>query len=93
MGQALERRLGREADRLRRIEQLRGSLDPNRPLELGFARVHRGDGGLVRRGAELAAGDAIRLVFADGERRAVVDGTAKAKPARSAAPAGQGNLF
>jgi exodeoxyribonuclease VII large subunit len=95
MGQALERRLGREADRLRRIEQLRVSLDPNRPLELGFARVHRGDGGLVRRAGELGPGEAIRLVFADGDRGAVVEGAARPKPAKTAAPtpATQGNLF
>ena len=97
MRETLERRLARETERLRRVEQLRLSLDPDRPLALGFARVHRADGALARRGGELAAGEAIRLKFADVERSAVVDGSARpeAKPRAKAgtAAAGQGDLF
>src|SRR5205823_955858 len=59
MRQSLERRIARDAERLGRIEQLRVSLNPDRPLGLGFARVHRADGHLVRKGAELRAGEEI----------------------------------
>jgi len=95
MDQAVERRLARERDRLGRIEQLRTSLNPDRPLSLGFARVHHADGGLARRAADLSAGEAVRLTFADGDRQAVVDGTAPPKAARAAKPppASQGSLF
>jgi exodeoxyribonuclease VII large subunit len=99
MADSLQRRLAREADRLRRTDQLLVSLNPDRPLELGFARVHRADGSLARRGGDLASGESIRLKFRDDERRAVVDGAAaaprpepKPKP-KAAAPAGQGDLF
>jgi len=101
--QALRARLVREAERTASLGQLLASLDPNRPLKRGFARVHAADGSLVRRAADLSAADAVRLVFADGERGAVVtDGTAQgtaqdmakpAKPAKAKTPAGQGDLF
>ncbi|OYX36325.1 MAG: exodeoxyribonuclease VII large subunit [Caulobacterales bacterium 32-69-10] len=98
MDQAVQRRLLRERDRLGRIEQLRASLNPDRPLSLGFARVHREDGTLVRDGALLRAGEAIRLKFAnDIERGAVVDGTpsaaAKPQPKPVKPPLNQGDLF
>jgi exodeoxyribonuclease VII large subunit len=96
MDQALARRLAREGDRLGRIEQLRLSLNPDRPLALGFARVHRADGSLARTGAALQSGEAISLKFADMDRGAVVDGTPPAKPAPKPAkppPVSQGTLF
>ena len=67
-------------ERLVGLDKLRQSLDPNRPLERGFARVHRADGSLAHGGAELASGEAVTLKFADDERRAVVDGDATASP-------------
>jgi exodeoxyribonuclease VII large subunit len=99
MHESLVRRIGRDADRLKRLEQLRASLNPDRPLGLGFARVHRADGHLVRKGAELQAGEEIRLVFADRDRRAVVEGTAAptkptaSKPAKPVPGSDQGSLF
>ncbi|MDD3836918.1 MAG: exodeoxyribonuclease VII large subunit [Phenylobacterium sp.] len=99
---AVDRKLDRAAERLAGLEKLRLSLNPDRPLRLGFARVHRPDGTLVTTGASLASGDSVALVFQDKEnvRHAVVDGgapeprpakTARAKP--PAAPAEQGDLF
>jgi exodeoxyribonuclease VII large subunit len=103
---ALDRKLAREGERLTALGQLLTSLNPDRPLKLGFARVHRADGTLVRSAASLSSGDAVRLHFDDGDRGAVVDGEAappapKAppRPAARAAPkpvkadTGQGDLF
>ena len=96
--ESLDRRLARDGERLKRVEQLRVSLNPDRPLGLGFARVHRADGHLVRKGAELQAGEEIRLVFADRDRRAVVEGNARPAPTKPPPPSkpptgGQGSLF
>jgi exodeoxyribonuclease VII large subunit len=96
MKQALRIRLIREEERTSRLGQLLASLNPDRPLQRGFARVHLADGTLAQRAADLSAGDAVRLVFADGDRGAVVTGAAGAKPAKPAkakAPAEQGDLF
>ncbi|MBW3559001.1 MAG: exodeoxyribonuclease VII large subunit [Proteobacteria bacterium] len=95
---ALGRRLQAAGERLERLEQLRCSLNPDRPLELGFARVHRSDGALARSGAELEGGEAVRLHFKDGDRGAVIDGTPPPRPAarpRTSRPAtsGQAELF
>ncbi|HEX8234009.1 MAG TPA: exodeoxyribonuclease VII large subunit [Caulobacteraceae bacterium] len=85
------------AERLARLEQLRLTLNPDRPLERGFARVERADGALARSGAELQSGEAVELVFANDRRSAVVDGQAPAsrpaarKPTRPAVA--QGDLF
>jgi exodeoxyribonuclease VII large subunit len=96
--QALRARLVRETERTSSLGQLLASLDPDRPLTRGFARVHAADGALVRRAADLSAGDAVRLVFADGDRGAVVTGAPggaaqaaqaaqAAKPVQTAKPA------
>ncbi len=99
---AVLRRLTRAAERLGHLEQLRASLDPDRPLARGFARVHRSDGRLARSGAELGPGEALSLVFADKTPvhahvdGAHVDGAAPpaGRPARRPAPAvAQGDLF
>jgi exodeoxyribonuclease VII large subunit len=91
----LERGLARERDHLMRTDQLLRSLNPDRPLELGFARVHRADGHLVRRAAELKPGEAVALHFHDDSIGARIEGARpKAKPAAApAASPGQGDLF
>ncbi len=94
---AILRRVSRAAERLGHLDQMRASLDPDRPLALGFARVHRGDGRLARSGAELAPGEALSLVFADKAPVAAhVDG-APALPGRVSRRPGsalaQGDLF
>jgi exodeoxyribonuclease VII large subunit len=87
---AMERKLDRTAERLEGLSKLYGSVDPSAPLKRGFARVHRADGSLVRQGAALESGEAVRLVFADTDRRAVIDGASDAPrpaPASASAPA------
>jgi exodeoxyribonuclease VII large subunit len=46
--------------------------DPARQLERGYAMVLGVEGRLLRRAADLVAGDAVALRFADGERPAVI---------------------
>ena len=94
---AMERLLERRLERLASLSKLYQAVDPNRPLERGFARVHKADGSLVRSAASLASGEAVQLIFADGDRGAVVDGTPSPRPVRPAKtptiPSPQGELF
>jgi exodeoxyribonuclease VII large subunit len=79
---AATRRLARADERLQALGQLLATLDPDRPLERGFARVHKADGALVRDAAELAPGEALRLHFRKGQDvAATVDGPAPERPA------------
>jgi exodeoxyribonuclease VII large subunit len=93
---AVERRLERASDALIALDKLRLSFNPDGPLKRGFARVHHADGRLARAAGALASGEHLRLVFEDGDRAAVVDGVAGARPARprrSEAGDRQGDLF
>ncbi len=103
MAPAVHRGVQRSIERLIAVEKLRLSLNPDGPLTRGFARVHHGDGRLVRGAGLLAAGEEVRMVFADGARQALVDGAPSASPptavstprpprAKAEAP-DQGNLF
>ncbi|MFN4288782.1 MAG: exodeoxyribonuclease VII large subunit [Brevundimonas sp.] len=102
----LTRTLPRESERLSRLSRLLLSLNPDSPLQRGFARVHRSDGALVHGAGDLSDGDAVRLVFADGQHEALIGSGTKGekaaadKPAaarkapRAAAPSSrQGDLF
>ncbi|HUZ11307.1 MAG TPA: exodeoxyribonuclease VII large subunit [Caulobacteraceae bacterium] len=93
----MARRLEREGERLASLDKLRASLDPDRPLAHGFARVTRADGSLARTAAALAKGERVDLVFGDGRRGAVVDGEppapSKARARLASVAASQGNLF
>lgn len=108
MQPAMARNLDRAGERLLSLSKLHASVDPSAPLKRGFARVHRADGGLVREGASLSAGESVRLVFADTARDAVIEGTAGSAPSPAAptpaparaprsrpaaAPPNQGDLF
>ncbi len=95
---SVERAMARTTERLTALSKLHMAVNPDLPLDRGFARIHRADGTLVRRGAELESGEAIDLKFADATRRAVVDGDAPVRTAaRPRAPksvgADQGDLF
>jgi exodeoxyribonuclease VII large subunit len=93
---ALVRSLTRLQERLTGLDKLRQSFNPDGPLKRGFARVHKADGALARSAAALEPGDAVRLVFIDGERGAVVDGAPQAGKAASKAlrpDQRQGDLF
>ncbi|OYX70207.1 MAG: exodeoxyribonuclease VII large subunit [Caulobacter sp. 32-67-35] len=74
LNDAGKRRLQRDADRLSGLEKLRQSLNPERPLELGFALVRKADGALARSAGDLAAGERVNLKFKSGDRDAVIDG-------------------
>ena len=54
-------------ERLARLEQLRQSLGHASVLARGFALVRDEDNRLVRAAAAVAAGQRLRLQFADGE--------------------------
>jgi exodeoxyribonuclease VII large subunit len=82
---SVTRRLQRAAERLSAVDKLRVSLNPDRPLELGFARVRHADGRLVRRASELAPGEALALKFIDGEVGVRAEGEPPHAPAPSAA--------
>jgi len=100
---ALDRRVARLSEQVTTLEKLRLSYNPDGPLKRGFARVHKGDGALVRGASGLSAGETVRLVFVDGERGAVIDGALaseahqkspkSAAPRKPAPPAAQGDLF
>jgi len=90
LGSAAERRLARANDQLANLEKLRVSLNPERPLELGFALVRKGDGTLARSAADLVSGERVNLKFKSGDRDAVIDGEGgivpPQAPARPAPP-------
>ncbi len=100
---ATTRYLSRQAERLESLSLRHGSADPGAPLRRGFARVHRQDGGLVRMGGDLQAGEAVSLIFADMTRHAVIEGASlppvadmsrSPRPPRAAkTPPDQGDLF
>lgn len=99
LSEAMTRSLVLRSDRLKNIEQLRLSLNPDRPLDLGFARVNRKDGQLVTTPDMVSAGEGLELTF-KGDRKLEVTVGEGAPPAPKPAikkPAGlppqQGSLF
>ncbi len=80
MDGALGRRLDAAAAGLAGLDKLRLSLDPDRPLSRGFARVHHQDGRLARLGADLQPDEAVELVFADRRVGARVEGSEASRP-------------
>jgi exodeoxyribonuclease VII large subunit len=90
---AVMRALTQARTALTALEKLRLSLDPDRPLSRGFARVSRPDGRLVSSGLGLRSGEALRLTFHDATRDAVVArGRASLRPV-TAPERDQGDLF
>jgi len=84
---SIRRRLERLSERLDSLSKLYGSVDPDRPLQRGFARVARADGSLVHAGASLASGEAVAITFGDKvTRQAVIDGSGGAVPPPAPAP-------
>ncbi len=78
---AMMRSLTRAGDRLGNLDQLRLSLDPDRPLNLGFARVNRPDGHLVSSPDSVTDGEHLVLTFKGDRRLDVTAGLSAAKPA------------
>ena len=97
------RRIERAAERLAGLDRQRISLNPERPLDLGFALVRKADGSIARSADALASGEAVTLKFKMGERGAVIDGAPAlsepqpgpkpAPPKPKPAPSQQGDLF
>jgi exodeoxyribonuclease VII large subunit len=99
---AMRRGLDRAAERLEALGKLHVSVDPERPLKRGFARVTRADGSIVHAGASLASGEAVAIKFGDEVTRgAVIDGQTSdplaaprpPRPKPKAASPPQGDLF
>ena len=81
------RRLERLSERLEALSKLYASVDPERPLQRGFARVTRADGSIVHAGAALAGGEQVSIKFGDKvTRQAVIDGAGAVSPPAPAAP-------
>jgi len=101
----LLRGVDRAAERLTALSKLYDAVDPERPLALGFARVVRPNGSLVREGAALKNGETVAITFGDKTTRGAVVGgvaedplsaakVARAKPPpKPKAPTNQGDLF
>jgi exodeoxyribonuclease VII large subunit len=91
----VERELEHARERLVALDRQRVALNPDRPLDIGFARVHHTDGRLARASSELIAGEDVTLVFKDGQKGAVIEGGAmrRAKRRTPPPPAQQGELF
>ena len=84
---AMARGLERASERLASLSKLYGSVDPDRPLQRGFARVTRADGAIVHAGAALASGEEVSIKFGDQViRRAVIDGAGGAAPTPPSTP-------
>jgi exodeoxyribonuclease VII large subunit len=82
---AARRRLERLSERLVALSKLYLSVDPERPLQRGFARVTRADGSIVVAGASLSGGEEIDIKFGDRvTRKAVVDGGSPSSAPRPA---------
>src|SRR5690606_22908346 len=100
LSEAIGRGLRLRQDQLRRLEQLRVSLNPDRPLDLGFARVNRRAGALVTSPDGVVDGEALTLTF-KGDRKLEVtagtDGVSAPAPApakrKPTPPTQQGDLF
>lgn len=95
---AMVRQQAGQSERLDRLGRLLASLNPDGPLDRGFARIHHADGRLVREATELEAGDGVSLHFKDGTRDAVISGEPPAPRAAKPRPktkptTGQGDLF
>ena len=90
MGEAMARSLKQKIDRLSALEKLRISLNPDRPLDLGFARVNRKDGALVTSPDMAAAGELLELTFKGKRTLDVVVGDAPMPPPAPKASAASG---
>jgi exodeoxyribonuclease VII large subunit len=62
---AVTQRLERLAERMSGVAKLYVSVDPDRPLYRGFARVMRGGRSLVMHGGLLASGEEVAIKFGD----------------------------
>jgi len=85
--QAIERKLEQDRRRLAKAAQLLDAYSYQGVLERGYALVQTENGDVVRSKDKVKAGEGVTLTFADGKRKAVIDGnvTKKAKPKKKIA--------
>ena len=97
LASAQSQRLSRDADRLAKAGALLEAFSYRGVLERGFALVSDADGNPVRSRDAVEAGERVHLEFADGTRKATIDGTLASPPKRKrkidARPTGQRELF
>ena len=96
--QAIKRKLEQDSRRLAKAAQLLDAYSYQGVLERGYALVQNKAGDVVRSKDKVKAGEGVTLTFADGKRKAVMDGaatkiTAKAKPKKVIPATPQGDLF
>jgi exodeoxyribonuclease VII large subunit len=87
---ALADHLQRRSARVDALQVLLASLGYRSVLQRGYALVRDGEGRPLARAAGVAAGQSIQIEFADGTRRAQIDG---ARPKRRPEPLAQSSLF
>ena len=94
---AQRQRLARDADRLAKAGALLEAFSYRGVLERGFALVSDSDGNPVRSRDAVEAGERVSLEFADGTRKAVIEGSLASRPKTKrkldARPTGQRELF
>ncbi len=89
----LQRRLGVASDRLAAMARLLPQLDPDKPLDRGFARVTDAQGRTLTTRDKAAREKALLLHFRDGELPVSTEAAPARKPRSAGAPPGQGDLF
>jgi len=85
--QAIKRKFEQDRQRLAKAAQLLDAYSYQGVLERGYALVQTESGDVVRSKDKVKAGEGVTLTFADGKRKAVIDGnvTKKAKPKKKIA--------
>jgi exodeoxyribonuclease VII large subunit len=83
--------LAKERGRLDGLARVLEGLSYRGVLERGFVLVRDSEGGIRRRAAEIKAGEALQLVFADGEKPVRADGPVAPRGKKSGTD--QGSLF
>ncbi|RKF19002.1 exodeoxyribonuclease VII large subunit [Altericroceibacterium spongiae] len=88
-------RIERSRGRLDSFARVLPQLDPEKPLERGFARVLSVDGQTITSQAQAVRETLLRLKFHDAEMEVATGSASVRKPARapSASPPEQGDLF
>jgi exodeoxyribonuclease VII large subunit len=83
--------LAKDREKLESLSRILKSVSYLDVLERGFALVRGADGKVRRRAADIKAGEALDLVFADGEKKAHAEGISGPRGKKSATD--QGSLF
>jgi len=94
--QAIKRKLEQDRQRLAKAAQLLDAYSYQGVLERGYALVQTEGGDVVHSKDKVKAGEGVTLTFADGKRKAVIDGAVKKKTKSSTKPKAstpQGDLF